>query len=194
MDIKDFHNKFEIFSKCIEDQFKYGGKKYASTSETKEATDILFDTFGHSWLVGTMCKYVFRYRNLARSRDMFKIATYCYLVYLKRGFHWVPNGITHPPIDTNIKIKEQYFNDFINTVTKGIKELEEDIQTHILSREEILNNIQSQLIEWSKNAFSNIKKEDIFLIFIYTYLEWYKSYGHLPIEQQDKDTNNETKT
>ena len=67
-------------------QFQYGGQKYAQTSE-KEATDVLFDDFGKNWLFGTLAKYVKRYQNLARERDLLKIACYCFIIWLKRGFH-----------------------------------------------------------------------------------------------------------
>ena len=39
------------------------------------------------WVLGTIVKYVFRFKNFGREKDLFKIATYCYILWLKCGFH-----------------------------------------------------------------------------------------------------------
>ena len=36
--------------------------------------------------LGTMAKYIFRFRNLKREKDILKIACYCYILWLKMGF------------------------------------------------------------------------------------------------------------
>jgi len=66
---------FNTFVELISNQFTYGGQKYAATT-TKEATDILVDDFGYRWLLGTVAKYTKRFANLARERDLLKIACY----------------------------------------------------------------------------------------------------------------------
>ena len=52
----------EPFIELVRDQFQYGGKKYANSNE-KEATDVLFDRDGKNWLLGTIDKYTFRFKN-----------------------------------------------------------------------------------------------------------------------------------
>ena len=74
------------FNDLIIQQLTYGGKKYALTDK-RESTDQLFDDFGRGWLFGTMAKYCKRFKNLARERDILKIACYVYILWLKKGFH-----------------------------------------------------------------------------------------------------------
>jgi len=42
---------------------------------------------GVDWVLGTMAKYIGRFINFKREKDLLKIATYCYIVWLKMGFH-----------------------------------------------------------------------------------------------------------
>jgi len=74
------------FIKLIENQLNYGGTKYAQDEE-KESTDYLAEMFGQEWVLGTMTKYVLRYKNLGREKDLLKIAAYCYIIWLQSGFH-----------------------------------------------------------------------------------------------------------
>jgi len=80
------------FASFIENQFKHGGGKYALAGfSDREATDVISQIFGGSdqteWVLGTMLKYVFRFKNFKREKDLFKIATYCYILWLKMGYH-----------------------------------------------------------------------------------------------------------
>ena len=70
----------------IESQFKYGGKKYGCNDQ-RESTDIIVETCGVEWVIGTMMKYLMRFKNLQRPKDLLKIATYCFIVYLQMGYH-----------------------------------------------------------------------------------------------------------
>jgi len=61
--------------------------------EDMEATDLIcklwekpgFDEV--TWILKTMIKYVFRFERKHREKDLLKIATYCYILWLKMGFH-----------------------------------------------------------------------------------------------------------
>jgi hypothetical protein len=81
---------FKTFSELIEGQFKHGGAKYKATGE-KEMTDLICETFpgdsGVDWALGTMMKYLARYKNFGREKDLLKLATYSYILWLKGGFH-----------------------------------------------------------------------------------------------------------
>lgn len=74
------------FAELIENQFKEGGSKYA-LSDDKEITDWVCEIAGTDWVLGTMAKYIGRYKNYGREKDLLKIATYCYILWLKHGFH-----------------------------------------------------------------------------------------------------------
>lgn len=83
-------NNIDKFFQLIRNQFEHGGEKYQLNSE-KEFTDQICETFpgisGVDWVLGTMMKYLGRYKNFGREKDLLKIATYCYILWLKGGFH-----------------------------------------------------------------------------------------------------------
>lgn len=90
--IKVKQENFKKFSQLIENQFNHGGDKY-SGNEEKEFTDLICEAFhGDSetqveWVLGTCMKYLGRYKNFGREKDLLKVATYMYIVWLKGGFH-----------------------------------------------------------------------------------------------------------
>jgi len=81
------------FAELIKQQFEHGGKdKYKLPGFTdREATDVISSVFGgeteFDWVLGTMAKYIFRFKNAQREKDLLKIATYCYILWLKQGNH-----------------------------------------------------------------------------------------------------------
>ncbi len=83
---------FEKFASLIGNQFKHGGDKYRLQGfDDREATDVISSVFGgqseFDWVLGTMMKYLFRFKNFQREKDLLKIATYCYILWLKQGNH-----------------------------------------------------------------------------------------------------------
>lgn len=77
---------FKQFSQLLKSQFQYGGKKYELLPNI-ESTDMLCMSWGEEGLLWTMNKYLFRFKNMHREKDLLKIATYCYILWLKHGFH-----------------------------------------------------------------------------------------------------------
>jgi hypothetical protein len=78
---------FKKFADLIEGQFKHGGNKYKLQGfEDREATDVI-SAIVPNWVEGTILKYVFRFMNFRREKDLLKIATYCYILWLKEGHH-----------------------------------------------------------------------------------------------------------
>lgn len=88
VDVKREH--FSKFADLIANQFNHGGDKYSLNGE-KEFTDQICETFpgdsGVDWVLGTMMKYLGRYKNFGREKDLLKVATYCYILWLKNGNH-----------------------------------------------------------------------------------------------------------
>lgn len=83
---------FDKFAALIGNQFKHGGDKYKLKGfPDREATDVISSIFGgeteFDWILGTMMKYLFRFKNFNREKDLLKIATYCYILWLKQGNH-----------------------------------------------------------------------------------------------------------
>lgn len=103
--VKEKH--IEEFFELMKDQLIYGGKKYACNNE-KEATDVVVENFGVDWVLGTMMKYLLRYKNLQRERDLLKIASYCYIIWLQMGYH-IENE--HDKDTYNEKLEEKNKNE-----------------------------------------------------------------------------------
>ena len=83
---------FDKFAKLISNQFNHGGDKYKLPGfDDREATDVISSVFGgesqFDWVLGTMLKYLFRFKNFHREKDLLKIATYCFILWLKQGNH-----------------------------------------------------------------------------------------------------------
>ena len=93
---------FQEFCDLIKNQFYHGGDKYKGNEE-KEFTDMICEAFpgqsGVDWALGTCMKYLGRYKNFGREKDLLKISTYMYIIWLKGGFHLKE---TH---DEDIKVK-----------------------------------------------------------------------------------------
>jgi len=82
---------FPAFARLITRQFDHGGDKYATKLKEKEFTDLICEAFpgdsGVDWVLGTCMKYMGRYQNFRREKDLLKVATYMYILWLKGGFH-----------------------------------------------------------------------------------------------------------
>jgi hypothetical protein len=92
VDVKLAH--FDTFASLLKKQFEHGGAKYKLEGfEDMEATDLicrLWEKPGPDelkWLLKTVIKYIFRFQNFHREKELLKIATYCYIAWLKMGFH-----------------------------------------------------------------------------------------------------------
>lgn len=88
---------FDKFAQLISNQFNHGGDKYKLPGfADREATDVISSVFGGAsefdWVLGTMMKYLFRFKNFHREKDLLKIATYCYILWLKQGNHLKENA------------------------------------------------------------------------------------------------------
>lgn len=91
-DIESKRKYWPKFAKFMENQFEFGGTKYAMDGqEDKEATDwcceIVPGKTGVDGILWTAARYIGRFKNFKRERDLFKIATYCFIMWLKMGFH-----------------------------------------------------------------------------------------------------------
>lgn len=175
-------SNLELFFELVENQFQYGGQKYAQT-ETKEATDVLFDDFGKNWLIGTIAKYCKRYSNLARERDLLKIACYMFIIWLKRGFHISPDWGTYETINTTVETKSKYFDLFKERVKDYYKD-------SIINITNPLENLYNTLLSWSNKEFNLIPENDVIDVFGLSYYIWNKETKN---KGTDKDTYNEGK-
>ncbi len=177
--------KFDKFTELILNQFEYGGKKY-SFNEQKECTDILFDKYGKNWLIGTINKYTFRYNNLKRERDLLKISTYMYIIWLKRGFFIQSRGVVDS-IDTNVIIKKNEFKKFTEKIWKYFNTYKEDLNG-VKNKIELTSDI---LQEWANKDWKNIFEAHIFEIYCLMFIEWLLNFSRN--RRHDEDVKNEEK-
>jgi hypothetical protein len=183
-------DNLKIFHNLIQTQFTYGAKKYGiNGNSTRESTDILFDVYGHNWVYGTMHKYTNRSENTFREKDPLKIATYAYLLFLKRGFNLVLEG-TKSVNDTTIKIKESYFEHFQNFIAKCLYS-NEDRYIKDLDTQGYILNLKTILVGLSKLKFNELTASNIFEIYYYSFRIWELNFINKIGE--DTDCNNESK-
>ncbi len=180
----------EKFNELIFNQIKYGGQKYASQDDNaKESTDLLIDKHGFMWLIGTIDKYTFRYRNLERERDLLKISSYMYLLWLKRGFHLKKNG-SDDPVSLSVEIKTMFSDDFVissnNFYKKNNQEFSRDTSNNI-------RKISSILATMSNAEWNDITEDQICEIYSLVFSIWYIKYYVAGKAGLDTDTNNEQK-
>lgn len=76
---------FDKFVELMRRQWEHGGDKYKLNNE-KEVTDWIVE-IDDKWVMATIAKYVGRYINFRRERDLLKIATYCFIQWLKDDHH-----------------------------------------------------------------------------------------------------------
>lgn len=90
--IETKRENFQKFADLISNQFNHGGDKYALAGQPdKEFTDLICEISpgktGIDWVLQTMMKYIGRFLNFQREKDLLKIATFCYIAWLKMGCH-----------------------------------------------------------------------------------------------------------
>ena len=68
---------------------EHGGEKY-SLGENREATDWVNELrpgkTGIDWIIQTIAKYLARFINFGREKDLLKIGGWGYIAWLKKGF------------------------------------------------------------------------------------------------------------
>lgn len=107
-------NNKKTFIELLKEQLEYGGVKYKNNDE-KEVTDILTERYGLNGLLWCINKYVFRFKNLRRERDLLKIGAYMYILWLKFGYHLGQYNL-QASINTTVETKLKYLNQFITSL------------------------------------------------------------------------------
>lgn len=171
----------EKFHELVIDQMTYGGVKYA-LNDKKESTDLLFDNFGESWLFGTMAKYCLRYKNLARERDILKIACYCYISWLKRGF-WVKDEGIKDILDTNVEVKKREFDNFLKKVHLSVDKME--FPFYNIMDDQIVDYVFNLLIQLNKLRFNEITESGIINIYLLCQELWNRKYSLTEVHDTD---------
>lgn len=181
--------KLDLFFQLIENQFKYGGQKYATSHTEKEATDILCERHGYRGLFWVMNKYIFRFRNQQLEKDPLKIGCFCYILWLKRGFHILSSGIDSPILPTNTEIKKNNFlkfKDFIIESNAGMLAVTSEIKDEDVSDERYLNFIEGSLHTCSNyKEWRDISSILIDEIFINIFHVWQRNFANQKEHNED---------
>jgi hypothetical protein len=81
----------EEFQGLVKNQFSHGGDKYKGSGKDKEFTDLICEAFpgesGIDWVLGTCMKYMGRYKNFGREKDLLKVGCYMFILWLKGDFY-----------------------------------------------------------------------------------------------------------
>lgn len=82
---------WSMFAELIENQFRHGGAKYSIMGRNdKEYTDLVCEASpgktGVDWVMQTIIKYTGRFLSFQREKDLLKMATFCYIAWLKKGY------------------------------------------------------------------------------------------------------------
>lgn len=168
------------FSELVEDQFKYGGIKYANTKE-KESTDILVDDYGFNWLLGTLNKYIYRYKNLGREKDLLKVACYCFIIWLKFGFHLEKQGTANDNY-TTVETKAKHYSQFSEEIAKY-----QYVKYPLANREYLLELATTDLL--LLRLRSNITRDRLVRLYKIMEILWTQD-GFYNQEVHDSDTWN----
>ena len=72
------------FVSACERQLESGGKRYALTDD-KEATDLICEAVGNTYIIGNIIKYCLELKNSDPKieQDFFKIAVWAFLLWVK---------------------------------------------------------------------------------------------------------------
>ena len=177
-------NSANTFLELVKDQFLYGGRKYAK-DDKKEVTDELVDDYGFNWLLGTINKYVYRYENLGREKDLLKIACYMFIMWLKFGYHLEDKGTANDNY-TTVEIKSKFFSLFADELAASSLNRE----TSKFPKDQLLKGITDLLLSLRFRA--NVSR--LIFIKIYKLVErvWVMD-GFDKIEVHDTDTWNKSK-
>lgn len=88
--IREKKEHWPKFMKILEKQWNVCGAEKYQLTEDKEGTDWICELVpgdtGNDWIIGTIAKYLLRLKNNPREKDLIKISTYCYIMWLRSGF------------------------------------------------------------------------------------------------------------
>jgi len=205
--VEIIENEMDAFNEQINQQFSYGGEKYAGSQDkpSREATDDLFDDFSYLWLFGTIAKYVKRFKNTKRERDVLKIGCYMFITWLKRGYHESPQG-SDTAIATNVQVKTDNFPKFLEVVSELSKttNVDTDIQAvynkiktvtdkylHLTMKNNFDDTNPPTVREFIQRGFNYLTEEDLVFVYKVCFLLWNGSFKDKA--GQDADVWNEKK-
>ena len=162
----NFLNSIEEYFDLVEREFDCYNLNHQSHDDGIELIDTLLKEYGNQWLAGTMGKHYFDYVKTKNKNNLIKICAYCYLVWLKRGFHIQSTGLCNIT-NINIKIKYKYFNDFCNTIYQSL------LKYNKMNTNFNIEYVYYILREIEYSKFENIKEKQIFLIFRNCFNTWH---------------------
>jgi len=82
--LKQKKKYFPKFIKKMKEQLEHGGNRYNLPERNdKEMTDLVCELAGNDWILGNIVKYAGEYRNMRYEQNLYKIAVYAFILWLK---------------------------------------------------------------------------------------------------------------
>jgi len=148
----------------IEEYFDLVEEKIDLVADTI-AVNKTFNIYGKNWLIGTLCKYHFKYTKEKDLNHLLHLSVYCYTTWLKRGFNIKDEGFEHQ-IKVNKKFKK-YYNLFCNEIFNLVIRCNKKYELNKLS--EYINTILKDI---SHRDFNKISSIELINLFKYCFLIW----------------------
>jgi len=115
----DLIEKSEIFMDILDRQFTGCANKYGF-NEDSEWTDVIV-SYVPKWVEGTILKYLGRLKIDWRERDWIKVATYCFILWIKYGLHSeLEMRDSHNTHCTTVAEKAKYWPEFMDLMQRKI--------------------------------------------------------------------------
>lgn len=158
----------ESFNNLTEKELVHGAEVY-KFSANRESTDELFDVFGSIWLFGNCNSYVLNFVNTQEEKQLFNISYFCFIIWLKRGFHLSATGLIKP-VDTSLELKKQNYQDFIIMVCNYYEKNE--FYFNNLLEVDALSKISNLFKCFSYNNWEDVTEEKLIHIYCLSYVIW----------------------
>jgi len=167
--------RFNEFVNACESQWRIGGKRYAY-GEDKEWTDVVCEIVGNQWIGGNILKYAGEIDNYKKLGELlpevnfYKIAVYTFIWWLKE-FKCPTTGV---------RLKEQYWDEFVKGFSKVIEEWEAGAEEEI-DRYAFVDLVKSQIV-----SSEGIKPtmDTFYLIVAFAYKWWLTGQGNFTQEDE----------
>ena len=191
--------KSDTFLNILDRQFTGCATKYAF-SENSEWTDVI-TMYVPYWVEGTILKYLGRLKVYGRERDLIKVATYCFILWIKYGLHSeLDTRLGTRTHCTTVEQKARFWPEFRELAEGRIATLSENTlgadtwtdadMYRMFSDDALLVRLTSNMVETIKLAKSGLdaRKRSLILVdsAVLCLLLWVQG-GFYDVENHDED-------
>lgn len=136
---------------------------------SKDSTDELFEIYKSNWLYGSCHKSVLNFLTFHKETFLLEIATNCYLIWLKRGFHYSVTGLS-TLANTSTDIRIQHYSEFISIIENYYGKNE--FYLNNLNSSDAITKIGNMFKCFSYNGWDDITEDKLLHIYCLAYIVW----------------------